>query len=85
MRSSQMETQAAGPCGQYTWHSPATQLCDSAAMNWTVQGSVLYPSYPRQVRYGAVRAEARCPILEEIWYKNILSKKKPAFSAITPC
>lgn len=49
MRSSEMETQAAGPCRQHAWQSPATQLCDSAAVNWTVHGSVPYPSYPCQL------------------------------------
>lgn len=52
---------------------------------WTGQCMALSPTHLTLVSYRAVRAEAGCPILEEIWYKNILAKKKPTFSAITPC
>lgn len=49
-QSSETETRAAGPCDQHTQQPPATQLCDSGTMNWTVNGSVPYPSYPCQLQ-----------------------------------
>lgn len=52
-QNSEMETQAAGPYGQHTQQSPATQLCNSAAMSWTINGSVPNPSYPCQLRSSA--------------------------------